>query len=105
MFKSSLLILTIAVLTTSAFLAHSQNAYAVESQACIFVYPCMEGGEIDPKYDVEGYCGDLWRSQCISREEVLRACEKQVDFSEVYITSLQKKVNKLERKLARSRRK
>ena len=91
-------------LICSAFSYSVGTAQAEEQVVCAFIYPCLDSGEINPKYDVRGYCGDLWRSQCMSHEELLRACEKQVDFSETYIVNLQKKLSRLQRKLTKSKK-
>ena len=53
----ALLAMSFGVLTSAAS-AHAQE------EVCIAVYPCLDNGDIDPLYDVAGFCGDKWRAQC-----------------------------------------
>lgn len=84
----------------------------VEAQetVCIAIYPCLDNGEIDPRFDVVGECGDQWRMQCDKvRADLLtdkfNSCQEQNALLQEQTEKLsteQKKLQKTLRKLKRA---
>jgi hypothetical protein len=71
---------------------------------CAAVYPCQADGTIDPKYDIEGTCGDQYRSQCKSLQvdmstAQLNSCMDEKSALQEKEGDLRTEIRKLKKKL------
>lgn len=101
-------ILNFAVIALlSLFTAHSAFA---EDEMCPAVYPCLENGELNPIYDMPGFCGDKFRALCagIKTSQVtdeLVSCQSQNENFKSKEERLSKQIKTLRKKLRRKNRK
>ena len=97
-FLASFLLLTVFSLVVS------EPAVAEDDVQCLAVYPCLDDGQIDPKFNVEGTCGDKFRALCKSVESdimnsKLNFCENKNAEHNKTISSLQKQNRRLQKQL------